>query len=148
LPDYEETLALRRVANPRPPLRRNFIGAALRAGGAAVEAGTAAFRGAARVAPAAAREAGVIVSEGRALAETGTTAARESFRAFLKTPQGKAFAAQTTATVTALLGAEVSRRANLTPEQTALVQRAVSRKTGEKVSPEMITAALHSSKRK
>lgn len=152
LVDYEETLALRRKANPRgghrPPLRRNFLGSALRAGSAAVEAGTAAFRGAAKVAPTVAREAGVVVSEGRALAETGTAAARESFRAFLKTPQGKAFAAQITTTVTALFGAEVSRRANLTPEQTALVQRAVSRKTGEKLDPEMVAAALHSSKRK
>lgn len=148
LGDYEETLALRRVVNPRPPLRRNFIGAALRAGGAAVEAGTAAFRGAARVAPVAAREAGVLASESRALAETGATAARESFRTFLKTPQGKAFAAQITTTVTALFGAEVARRASLTPEQTALVQRAVSRKRGEDVDPELISAAIRSSKRK
>lgn len=148
LEDYEQTLTLRRVANPRPPLRRNFIGAALRAGGAAIEAGTAAFRGAARVAPVAAREAGVLASEGRALAETGATAARESFRAFLKTPQGKAFAAQITTTVTALFGAEVARRAHLTPEQTALVQRTMSRKTGENVDPELISAAIRSSKRK
>jgi len=153
LVDYEETLALRRKTNPRggrgrPPLRRNFLGAALRAGGAAIEAGTAAFRGAAKVAPTVAREAGALAQEGRALAETGTAAARESFRAFLKTPQGKAFAAQITTTVTALFGAEVARRAHLTPEQTALVQRAVSRKTGEKLDPEMVAAALHSSKRK
>jgi hypothetical protein len=148
LVDYEQTLALRRVVNPRPPLRRNFISAAVRAGGAAIEAGTAAFRGAARVAPAAAREAGVLMGEGRALAETGATAARESFRAFLKTPQGKAFAAQITATVTALFGAEVARRASLTPEQAALVQRTMSRKTGENVDPELIAAAIRSGKRK
>jgi len=148
LEDYEQTLVLRRVVNPRPPLRRNFISAAVRAGGAAVEAGTAAFRGAARVAPAAAREAGVLMGEGRALAETGATAARESFRAFLKTPQGKAFAAQITATVTALFGAEVARRASLTPEQAALVQRTMSRKAGENVDPELIAAAIRSGKRK
>jgi hypothetical protein len=148
LEDYEQTLVLRRVVNPRMPLRRNFIGAALRAGGAAVEAGTAAFRSAARVAPVAAREAGVIASEGRALAETGAVAARESFRTFLKTPQGKAFAAQITTTVTALFGAEVARRASLTPEQTALVQRTLSRKAGEEVDPELISAAIRSSKRK
>lgn len=141
LEDYEQTLSLRRVVNPRPPLRRNFIAAAVRAGGAAVEAGTAAFRGAVRVAPAAAREAS-------ALAGTGATAARESFRAYLKTSQGKAFAAQITATVTALFGAEVARRANLTPEQTALVQRTMSRKTGENVNPELIAAAIRSGKRK
>ena len=148
LEDYEQTLSLRRVVNPRPPLRRNFIAAAVRAGGAAVEAGTAAFRGAARVAPAAAREAGVILGEGRALAETGATAARESFAVFLRTPQGKAFAAQITATVTALFGAEVARRASLTPEQTALVQRTMSRKTGENVDPELVAAAIRSGKRK
>jgi hypothetical protein len=105
-------------------------------------------RGAARVAPVAAREAGVIASEGRALAETGATAARESFRTFLKTPQGKAFAAQITTTVTALFGAEVARRASLTPEQTALVQRTMSRKAGEEVDPELISAAIRSTKRK
>ena len=154
LADYEETLTLRRKTNPRggrgqrPPLRRNFIGSLFRVGGAAVEAGTAAARTVGELAPAAAREASVLAQEGRALAETGATAARESFRTFLKTPQGKAFAAQITTTVTALFGAEVARRASLTPEQTALVQRTMSRKAGEEVDPELISAAIRSRKRK
>jgi len=146
LADYEETLTLRRKTNPRggtghPPLRRNFLGAALRAGGSAL-------RGAARLAPTAARQAGALAQEGRALVKAGASATRESVRAYLKTPEGKALAAKIATTATTLFGAEISRRANLTPEQTALVQRTVSRKTGEEVDPELIAAALHSSKRK
>lgn len=141
LEDYEQTLVLRRVSNPRPPLRRNFVGTALRAGASAI-------RGAARLVPSAARQAGTLATEGRALVRTGASAARESVQTFLKTPEGKKFAAQTTATITTLFGSEVARRARLTPEQTALVTRTMSRKTGEDVDPELVAAAIRSSNRK
>jgi hypothetical protein len=165
---YEQTLgrarkrrapALRKVANP--PLRRNFIAAAARGVATAARTGAAAIRSGASAARLAASEAGtaarvaageakvvagVAAGEVRAAAGVAGEATQKGVRAFLASDAGKKFVGQVTATAVTLFGAEVARRAALSPEQTKLLQATLQRKTGEDIDPELITAALRSKK--
>lgn len=159
---YEQTLtrarkrkapALRKVANPYP-LRRNFIGGAVRGIASAVRSGAGAARLAAGEAGVAAKvvagEAGaaakVVAGEAGAVARTAGAATQKGVRAFLASPAGKTFTKQVVATATTLLGAEVVRRGKFTPQQVALVKASMERKSGETIDPNLITAAVSGQK--
>jgi hypothetical protein len=165
---YEQTLArarkrkapaLRKVANP--PLRRNFLAAAARGVAAAARTGAAAIRSSASAARLAASEAGtaarvaageakvvagVAAGEVRAAAGVAGEVTQKGARAFLRSAAGKTFIKQVSATAATLFGAEVVRRASLSPEQTKLLRATLERKRGENIDPELITAALRSKK--
>lgn len=149
---YEQTLTrarkrkaptLRKVANPYP-LRRNFIGGAVRGIATAVRSGAGAARLAASEAGAAVR---VAATEAGAAARAGAATTKASIRTFLASDAGKTFTRQVITTATTLFGAEVVRRGKLTPEQAALLRASVERKEGETIDPDLINAALRGQKK-
>lgn len=166
---YEQTLgrarkrrapAARKVANPYP-LRRNFIGAAARGAAAAARTGASVLRSSATAARLAASEARtaartaaggagsaarVAAGEVRTAAGVAGEVTQKGIRAFLRSPAGKTFVRQVSATAATLFGAEVVRRTKLTPEQVDLVRATMQRKTGKAIDPNLITAALRSKK--
>ena len=171
---YEQTLgrarkrkapALRKVANPYP-LRRNFIGGAVRGVAAAIRSGAGAARlattevgavargaagevgkAAAMTADEVAKTASVVAGEAGAAARTAGVATQKGIRAFLASDAGKTFTKQVIATATALFGAEIVRRGKFSPEQVALLTASMERKAGETIDPNLITAAVRGQKK-
>jgi hypothetical protein len=130
--------ALRKVANPYP-VRRNFVGGAVRGAATALRAGALAAKEAGAAARLAAAEAG-------AFARAGAATTRASIKAFLATPAGEKFVAQVLSTGITLFGAEVVRRGKFTPKQRQVLLRAMEREEDERLDPDLIRAALRAKK--
>lgn len=130
--------ALRKVANPYP-LRRNFIGGAVRGAATALRAGALAAKEAGVAARLAAAEAG-------AFARASAATTRASIKAFLATPAGEKFATQVLSNATTLFGVEVVRRGKFTPKQRQVLLRAMEREEDERLDPDLIRAALRAKK--